>query len=277
MPWPPSSEPPVQAARRALGSLFNVMQAAQEWGVTRVALASTIGVYGGAEEPFEGPLTEDMPLSMGAPHLIPDLQESQRVAWRSPRRRHRHRSRQPPHFRHLGPARSQPRSVLPRPAAHPRRRARPGPELSGVGRRMYAEDSLDLCYVKDTGRAIAVLQLAHHLSHRTYNVASGHATTNAEVAAAIRRAVPDAQVDLPPAAKPGRHGSTSPACARTPATSRPGTPSAPPRTTSPGCGPATTADRAVAPRPGRAPSAPLRRPRARPAMATPPPGPPWSN
>jgi UDP-glucose 4-epimerase len=63
--------------------------------------------------------------------------------------------------------------------------------------RMHAEDSLDLCYVKDTGRAIALLQLADHLNHRTYNVASGHATTNAEVAAAIRHVVADAQVDLP--------------------------------------------------------------------------------
>jgi UDP-glucose 4-epimerase len=62
---------------------------------------------------------------------------------------------------------------------------------------MHAEDSLDLCYVKDTGRAIALLQLASHLNHRTYNVASGHATTNAEVATAIQQAVPDAQVDLP--------------------------------------------------------------------------------
>src|SRR6201993_2471179 len=42
MPWPPSSERPVQAARRSLGSLFNIVQGAQEWGVTRVALASTI-------------------------------------------------------------------------------------------------------------------------------------------------------------------------------------------------------------------------------------------
>src|ERR1700744_5769995 len=70
MPWPPSAEPPVPAARRSLGSLFNIIQAAQEWGVGRVALASTIGVYGGAVEPLEGPLTEDMPLSMRLPPLI---------------------------------------------------------------------------------------------------------------------------------------------------------------------------------------------------------------
>jgi UDP-glucose 4-epimerase len=58
-------------------------------------------------------------------------------------------------------------------------------------------DGLDLCYVKDTGRAIALVQLAGHLQHRTYNVASGRVTTNAEVVAAIREAVPEAELDLP--------------------------------------------------------------------------------
>jgi UDP-glucose 4-epimerase len=197
MPWPPSSEPPVQAARRSLGGLFNIMQAAQEWGVARVALASTIGVYGGAKDPLEGPLTEDMPLSMSAPHLIPTFKKISELLGG-----------------HLsdatgievvnlrisgtwGPLGHSPDPFFPAPQLiHAAARGR-APDLSGVGGRMHAEDSLDLCYVKDTGRAIALLQLADHLNHRTYNVASGHATTNAEVAAAIRQAVPDAQVDLP--------------------------------------------------------------------------------
>jgi UDP-glucose 4-epimerase len=197
MPWPPTSEHPVEAARRSLGSLFNIVGAAQEWGVTRVALASTIGVYGGAVDPFEGPLTEDMPLSMRAPHLIPTFKKVGELLGG-----------------HLadatgievinlrisgtwGPLGHNPDPFFPAPqlihaAAHGRE-----PDLSGVGGRMRAEDSLDLCYVKDTGRAIALLALADRLDHRTYNVASGHATTNAEVAAAIRQVVPDAQVELP--------------------------------------------------------------------------------
>ena len=65
-------------------------------------------------------------------------------------------------------------------------------------------DGLDLCYVKDTGRAIALIQLAGHLQHRTYNIASGRLTTNAEVIAAIREAVPEAALDLPAGA--GRPG-----------------------------------------------------------------------
>jgi UDP-glucose 4-epimerase len=197
MPWPPSDEPPVQAARRTLGSLFNTLQAAQDWGVGRVALASTIGVYGGAKDPFEGPLTEDMPLSMSSPHLIPTFKKVSELLGG-----------------HLadatgievvnlrisgtwGPLGHNPDPFFPAPQLiHAAARGH-GPDLSGVSGRMHAEDSLDLCYVKDTGRAIALLQLADHLNHRTYNVASGHATTNAEVAAAIRHAVPDAQVDLP--------------------------------------------------------------------------------
>jgi len=202
MPWPPSSEPPVPAARRSLGSLFNIMQAAQEWGVPRVALASTIGVYGGARVPLEGPLTEDMPLSMSAPHLIPTFKKVSELLGG-----------------HLadatgievvnlrisgtwGPLGHNPDPFFPAPQLIHAAARGGAPDLSGVRGRMHSEDSLDLCYVKDTGRAIALLALADRLNHRTYNVASGHATTNAEVAAAIRHVVPDAQVDLPTGGEP---------------------------------------------------------------------------
>src|ERR1700761_2193725 len=44
MPWPPNPDAaPVTAARDALGGLFNVIEVAQEWGVRRLTLASTIG------------------------------------------------------------------------------------------------------------------------------------------------------------------------------------------------------------------------------------------
>ncbi|MEV6128375.1 hypothetical protein AB0M05_16315 [Streptomyces violaceusniger] len=61
----------------------------------------------------------------------------------------------------------------------------------------FAEDGIDLNYVPDTGRALALLQLADKLNHRTYNVGSGRATTNAQLAEAIKKVAPDAQVDLP--------------------------------------------------------------------------------
>jgi len=50
--------------------------------------------------------------------------------------------------------------------------------------------------VRDCGRAIALLQLADQLSHRTYNVSAGRVTTNAEVAAAIGAVIPGARLAL---------------------------------------------------------------------------------
>lgn len=194
MPWPPSSDHPVAAARTALGGLFNIMQAAQEWGVRRVGVASTIGVYGGL--PAEGPLREDMPLPMTSRHLIPAFKKIGELL-----------------NDHLADAtgldivnyrisgtwgpRGHDDPFFPAPALVHAAARGTAPDLSRLARPARAEDALDLCYVKDTGRAIALLQLAGQLSHRTYNVASGHATSNAEVIAAIKTAVPDAQLELP--------------------------------------------------------------------------------
>ena len=69
VPWPPGADEPVEGARKAIGSLLNVVRAAEEWGVSRVGVASTIGVYGGVGE--EGPRREDMPLPMTSGHVIP--------------------------------------------------------------------------------------------------------------------------------------------------------------------------------------------------------------
>ena len=50
--------------------------------------------------------------------------------------------------------------------------------------------------MRDCGRAIALLQLAGRLGHRTYNVAGGRLTTNAELAAAIAHVIPGARPGL---------------------------------------------------------------------------------
>jgi UDP-glucose 4-epimerase len=194
MPWPPGAAPPVEGARQALASLLNIVQAAQDWGVRRVGVASTIGVYAGVTA--AGPLTEDLPLPLNAPHVIPAFKKigelltdhlagatgleivNYRIAaiW-GPRGR-------------LSPFAA---------AGHLVRAAAEGrePDLSRLLTPPLASDAIDLCYVKDAGRALASLQLAPKLNHRTYNVGSGRATSNAEVIAAIRKVVPDARVDLP--------------------------------------------------------------------------------
>ncbi|WP_447004601.1 NAD-dependent epimerase/dehydratase family protein [Saccharothrix isguenensis] len=195
MPWPPGPDDPVEATRTAIGGLLNVFQAARTWGVPRVGVASTIGVYSGVAA--EGALREDMPLPPTSPHLIPRFKKIGELLGE-----------------HLtattgievvdyrisgiwGPGEPHGALFFAAPALVHAAARGTEPDLSLLPAPVYAEDALDLCYVKDCGRAIALLQLADRLNHRTYNVAAGRATSNAEIIAAIKDVVPDARVDLP--------------------------------------------------------------------------------
>ncbi|MGW0085390.1 NAD-dependent epimerase/dehydratase family protein [Streptomyces sp. NPDC003393] len=193
-PWPPIDDA-VGATRNALGGLLNVAQAAQEWGVRRLGLASTIGVYWGVQN--GAPFHEDAPLTMmSAPVSIPTFKKvgellggflaeaagmdivNYRISgtW--------------------GPlGHSDPFFALPA-LFHAAVRGTT-PDFSHLLVPAFAGDGIDLAYVKDTGRAIALLQLADKLNHRTYNIGSGRATTNAQIAEAIKKVIPEAQIDLP--------------------------------------------------------------------------------
>ncbi|MEQ4717136.1 NAD(P)-dependent oxidoreductase [Nonomuraea sp. B19D2] len=204
VPWPPGAYQPLEGAEQAVRSLLNVFRAAREWQVARVGVASTIGVYGGV--PGEGALKEDVPLPMTAGHPIPAFKKigellgdhlagamgldvvNYRIAaiWGP-----------------LGHTRS-PFFAAPQLVHAAARGAEP--DLSTLRAGAHLGDGIDMCYVKDCGRAIALLQLADRLAHRTYNVASGRLTTNGEVVAAIRKLVPDARADLPEGRDPAVPG-----------------------------------------------------------------------
>ena len=195
VPWPPGADEPIDGARKALESLLSVFQAARDWQVPRVGTASTIGVYGGATGSL--PYQEDMPLPMAAGHVIPAFKKigellgdylagasgiefvSYRIAgiW-GPLGHTASRFMAVPQMVHAAV-----RGVA--------------PDFSRLYSPPYAGNGGDLCYVKDCGAGIALLALAAQLSHRTYNVASGRLTTNGEIAAAIRKIIPDAGADLP--------------------------------------------------------------------------------
>jgi UDP-glucose 4-epimerase len=193
MPWPPGADEPVDGTRKAIGSLLNVLQAARDWAVARVGAASTIGVYGGVAAPYR----EDMPLPMTAGHVIPafkkigelvadyisDATDLEIVNFRIG-------SIWGPLGRDASPFFAAPQLV------HAAVRGT-APDLSALRSPAHVEDGIDLCYVKDCGRAIALLQAAERLRHRTYNVASGRVTTYGELIGAIKKIVPDAQVELP--------------------------------------------------------------------------------
>jgi UDP-glucose 4-epimerase len=202
VPWPPGAAEPVTGARDALASLLNVIEAADRWGVRRVGVASTIGTYVGVDA--ESPLHEDLPLPMTTPHVIPAFKKigelltdhlagatgielvNLRIAaiW--------------------GPLARPESPFFPAPQLVHAAANGTEPDLSALYAPAYADNGGDWCYAKDCGRAIALLQLADKLNHRTYNVASGRLTTNQDLVAALRTAVPEARLELPAGRDP--HG-----------------------------------------------------------------------
>jgi len=61
-----------------------------------------------------------------------------------------------------------------------------------------ADDAVDLLYIKDMARAIALVETAEKLQYDVYNIASSKVTPNRELVDAVKRVVPNFRVDLPP-------------------------------------------------------------------------------
>ncbi|MFG1810472.1 NAD-dependent epimerase/dehydratase family protein [Streptomyces sp. NPDC049040] len=202
VPWPPGGADPVDAAGAALDSLLTVVRAAAEWKVARVVVASTIGVYAGAAGDAGTRLGEDLPLPMTTGHVIPAFKKIGELL-----------------TDHLTAATgvelvnariSAVWGPLGRPASvffaapqlvHAAARG-VAPDLSALYTPAYADQGTDLIYARDCGRALALLQLAPALGHRTYNVASGRVTTNADILAALSAHAPAAPIGLPPGRAP---------------------------------------------------------------------------
>ncbi len=218
------ASPPLEEVRTNTAGLFAVLRAALEWGVARVVVASTIGVYAGADGPS---YREGAPLPVASPHPIPASKKIAEIVadvaassgqevvsvrigaiWG-------------PLGRPSSPFFAAPGLVH----AAVRAGARPGAGDAGAVRGglapaspagatpggsavdgvppVYAEDSVDMCYARDCGRAIALLQTTPALRHRTYNVGGGRAVANHEVAAAVGRVVPGGVPALLPGRSPG--------------------------------------------------------------------------
>lgn len=196
-----NSPDPVEYLRAESLGLLNALKAATVWGVRRFSVASTIGAYAGVDGV---PWREDAPLPVVAPHQIHAFKKAAELfavlagdsagfdtvslrigtIWGP-----------------LGLPDS-PFFALPRLLSA----AVWGqdPDLTPPRPLAYAEDATDLCYVKDCGRAIALLMLADRLNHRIYNVSSGRLVRYSEVADAINAAVPGANITLPEGRNPDR-------------------------------------------------------------------------
>jgi UDP-glucose 4-epimerase len=174
--------------RAGANALFNVLECAIAWQVRRVTIASTIGVYAGVPD-LRG-VSEQVPLPMdSAGNVVAAAKKSAEVVVSLMRDRGVDAvcARLPAVWGPLGRTRS--RFFAAPGLVHAAVTGEPSPPAN-------ADDAIDLLYVKDCARAIALLQTADRLGHAIYNVGSGRATSNAEVAAAIARAVPGADCVL---------------------------------------------------------------------------------
>jgi UDP-glucose 4-epimerase len=193
----------IEDQRRGTGALLNLLEAANAWGARRVTVASTIGVYGGLGD-LRG-LREDAPLPMSAgsnpvgawkrtvellsasvaERVGVELALARLPAVWGPLGRPSSRFFAAPGLIHAAIAAPTSRSAR-SDGAHP----------------VYADEAIDMLYVKDCARAIGLLQTVQKLDQVIYNVGSGRATSNGELADAITAAVPDARLNTRPGRNP---------------------------------------------------------------------------
>lgn len=192
-PWAQTTTGPVDRVAQGIDGFLNVIRVAQDWGVGRVVSASTIGVYGAAT----GALSENQPLGLEHFHPIPTLKKLTELLANQLSAESDVKIITARISGTWGPGGHLPDPFFPAPSLVNAAARRTAPDLSGQAHQPFAEDSLDLCYVKDTGRALALLQLTPELAHGTYNVGTGRPTTNADVLAAISAAEPGWGFQLP--------------------------------------------------------------------------------
>jgi UDP-glucose 4-epimerase len=176
--------------------LVNILEAGKAWGVRRVAIASSSTVYSGVREV---PLREDMPLPMVGSSPTEAFKKSFEILGQ-----------------HIGGRMEldvimlriagiwgplyHSMANLPSRVVHAAVSGKPfDPGARGPA---YAEDGGDLTYVKDCARGIALLQIAPTLNHRVYNIAAGRPTKNGEIVAAVKKIIPDAEIELEPGQNP---------------------------------------------------------------------------
>ncbi|HLF71232.1 MAG TPA: NAD(P)-dependent oxidoreductase [Dehalococcoidia bacterium] len=176
--------------------LTNVLEAARAWGVKRLSLASSIVVYAGIAE---GPFREDMPLRPIGTNTTETFKKMFEVVGSYYGQQAKLDIVMLRIANIYGPVHHSVFHQVTRLVI-----AAMKGETRDPDRDVHDDDPADYCYVKDCADAITRLQLADSLPNRVYNIGAGRQTTNREVVDAIKRAVPESQLELEPGRGQGR-------------------------------------------------------------------------
>jgi UDP-glucose 4-epimerase len=184
-----------------LRGLMNVLTVARRWDVRRLAVASSIGVYlAGAPAPWR----EDEPVGLFPQLGIPPNKQAVELITLDVAR---DSGFEPVVLRIgtiWGPLGDPDSPYLPlQRMINAAFRGEPF-ELRPPRPVERAGDGGDRCYVKDCGRAIALLITADVLNHSIYNVSSGRPATNQQFLDVLAELLPDAVLDVEPGRSPGR-------------------------------------------------------------------------
>jgi UDP-glucose 4-epimerase len=181
---------PFDDFRTNMDGLVNALEAAKAWNVKRITVASSIAVYGGIREI---PFTEDMRLPLVGNNPTEAFKKSYEILSGHIASRAGFESVSLRISGIYGPLYHS-MANLPSRLVHA---AVFGTDPDFSRGTPYAADGSDMCYVKDCGRGIALLQTAEHLNHSVYNVAAGFSTTAGDLVDAIHKVIPDAKLDIP--------------------------------------------------------------------------------
>ncbi len=179
--------------------LINVLEAAKKRGMRRATIASSIAVYGSLEK---GPFVETTHVPITSRNATEVFKKAEEILGNY----YADQTKLDVAFARLGGiygplyhSMANLPSRLTHAAVHGTE-----PNLSGPGGRSpMAEDTNDLCYVKDAAEGLYLLHTAKSLPHRAYNIGGGTAVRNQEIADAVNAAVPGANVTLPAGKGPG--------------------------------------------------------------------------
>jgi UDP-glucose 4-epimerase len=179
---------PSEDFRSNMMSLLNILEAAQNFGVPRVVIASSLAVYGSSPG---GVHREDDRLDVNSQNATSAYKKSQEIIGLH----YADRAKMDVIFARIGVIYGPLyHSMVNTPSRIVHRAVRPDSKVAIDT--ISAGERHDYCYVKDCATGLMLLQTSKTLKDRIYNVGSGTTTVHAEIADAARAAVPGAVLQL---------------------------------------------------------------------------------